>query len=188
MALLSLQDVSVSFGRPPLLEKVNMQVEKGERVCLLGRNGEGKTTLLRLISGKMEPDSGVITLRKGTRVAGLSQELPTGLTGSVHEVVAGGLAVVGSLLEEYHQLTSRLAHGADEAMLRRIGLLQESVIESGVADRMTDEFPFAPLQPQEDMDVAGAFGRKSHRLHYPRTRAIPPGHADVEALAYHKLG
>ena len=117
--------MSVSFGSPPLLEKVNMQVEKGERVCLLGRNGEGKTTLLRLISGRMEPDSGVITFEKGTRVAGLSQELPTDLTGSVHEVVAGGLAGVGSLLEEYHQLTSRLAHGADEFMLRRIGLLQE---------------------------------------------------------------
>ncbi|MFC1823748.1 ATP-binding cassette domain-containing protein [Thermodesulfobacteriota bacterium] len=125
MALLSLQDVSVNFGGPPLLEKVNMQVEKGERVCLLGRNGEGKTTLLRLISGRMEPDSGEITLHKGTRVAGLSQELPTGLTGSVHEVVAGGLAAVGSLLEEYHRLTTHLEHGADEFILRRIGLLQE---------------------------------------------------------------
>ncbi|HIJ56410.1 MAG TPA: ATP-binding cassette domain-containing protein [Deltaproteobacteria bacterium] len=125
MALLSLQDVSISFGGSPLLEKVNMQVEKGERVCLLGRNGEGKTTLLKLISGRMEPDSGVITLQKGTRVAGLSQELPIDLAGSVHEVVAGGLAGVGSLLEEYHQLTSRLAHGTDEFMLRRIGLLQE---------------------------------------------------------------
>ena len=130
MALLSLQDVSVSFGGPPLLEKVNMQVEKGERVCLLGCNGEGKTTLLRLISGRMEPDSGVITFQMGTRVAGLSQELPTDLTGSVHEVVAGGLAGVGSLLEEYHQLTSRLAHGADEFMLRRIGLLQERLERS----------------------------------------------------------
>jgi ATP-binding cassette subfamily F protein uup len=125
MALLSLQDVSISFGGPPLLEKANMQVEKGERVCLLGRNGEGKTTLLRLISGTMEPDNGVISLQKGTRVAGLSQELPTDLTGSVHEVVAGGLAGVGSMLEEYHQLTSRLAHGADEFMLRRMGRLQE---------------------------------------------------------------
>ncbi len=125
MALLSLQDVSVSFGGPPLLEKANMQVEKGERVCLLGRNGEGKTTLLRLISGSMEPDNGVISLQKGTRVAGLSQELPTDLTGSVHEVVAGGLAGVGSMLEEYHQLTSRLAHGADEFMLKRMGRLQE---------------------------------------------------------------
>ena len=58
MALLSLRDVSISFGTPSLLEKVNMQVETGERVCLLGRNGEGKTTLLNLISGKIVPDTG----------------------------------------------------------------------------------------------------------------------------------
>ncbi len=92
MAILNLQDVSIRFGGPPLLEKVTLQVEKGEKVCLLGRNGEGKTTLLRLISGKLEPDSGVITLQKGTTVAGLSQALPSDLSGSVYDVVAGGLA------------------------------------------------------------------------------------------------
>lgn len=74
------------------MERVTLQVEKGERVCLLGRNGEGKTTLLRLISGEIEPDSGVITLQRGTTVAGLSQELPSDVSGSVYEVVAGGLA------------------------------------------------------------------------------------------------
>ena len=91
MALLSLQDVSIRFGGPPLLENANMQVEKGERVCLLGRNGEGKTTMLRLISRVIAPDSGVITLQKGTKVAGLSQELQSHLAGSIHDVVAGGL-------------------------------------------------------------------------------------------------
>jgi len=88
--------VSVRFGGPPLLDRVTLQVEKGERVCLLGRNGEGKTTLLRLISGKIEPDSGVITLQRGTTVAGLSQELPSDLSGSVYDVVAEGLARMGS--------------------------------------------------------------------------------------------
>lgn len=88
--------MSVRFGGPPLLDRVTLQVEKGERVCLLGRNGEGKTTLLRLISGKIEPDSGVITLQRGTTVAGLSQELPSDLSGSVYDVVAEGLARMGS--------------------------------------------------------------------------------------------
>jgi len=92
MAILSFQDVSIRFGGPPLLEKVTLQVEKGEKVCFMGRNGEGKTTLLRLISGEMEPDSGVITLQKGTTVAGLSQALPSDVSGSVYDVVAGGLA------------------------------------------------------------------------------------------------
>jgi len=91
MAILNLQDVSIRFGGPLLLEKVTLQVEKGEKVCLMGRNGEGKTTLLRLISGEMEPDSGVITLQKGTTVAGLSQALPSDVSGSVYDVVAGGL-------------------------------------------------------------------------------------------------
>jgi ABC transport system ATP-binding/permease protein len=96
MAILNLQDVSIRFGGPPLLDRVALQVEKGEKVCLLGRNGEGKTTLLRLISGDIEPDSGVITLQKGTTVAGLSQALPSDLSGSVYDVVAEGLALIGS--------------------------------------------------------------------------------------------
>lgn len=96
MAILNLKDVSIRFGGPSLLDRVTLQVEKGERVCLLGRNGEGKTTLLRLITGKIEPDSGVITLRKGTTVAGLSQTLPSDLSGTVYDVVAAGLSLIGS--------------------------------------------------------------------------------------------
>ena len=120
MALLSLQDVSISFGGPLLLERVNLQVEKGERLCLLGRNGEGKTTLLRLIGGDIEPDSGTITLQKGATVSGLSQELPSDLVGSVQEVVAGGLERIGSLLEEYRQLSQR--DGKSASRLRRYSL------------------------------------------------------------------
>ena len=121
MALLSLQDVSISFGGPTLLEKVNLQVEKGEKVCLLGRNGEGKTTLLKLMNGGIEPDSGMITLQKGATVAGLSQDLPPHLTGSVHDVVAGGLGRIGTLLEEY----DRLAQSPDRSVLKRMDDLQE---------------------------------------------------------------
>lgn len=95
MAVLNIQDVSIGFGGPPLLDRLTLQVEKGERVCLLGRNGEGKTTLLRLISGDIEPDSGVITFQKGATVAGLSQALPPDLSGSVYDVVEEGLSRIG---------------------------------------------------------------------------------------------
>jgi ATP-binding cassette subfamily F protein uup len=104
MALVTLQDVSVSFGGPLLLEHVDLQVEKGERVAVIGRNGEGKTTLLRLIDGQLAPNSGRITLEKGTSVAGLAQDLPHGLTGSVRDLVAGGLGAA-SLLTEYDPRT-----------------------------------------------------------------------------------
>ena len=99
MALVTLQDVSVSFGGPLLLEHVDLQVEKGERVAVIGRNGEGKTTLLRLIDGQLAPNSGRITLEKGTSVAGLAQDLPHGLTGSVRDLVAGGLGAASPLTE-----------------------------------------------------------------------------------------
>ncbi len=127
MALLSFQDVSVAFGGLPLLDRAHLQVEKGERVCLLGRNGEGKTTILRLISGEIEPDGGVISLNKGIKVAGLSQELPPDLKGSVYDVVADGLGQIGALLEEYQQLTGSLDRGADKTAIKKIEMLQEEL-------------------------------------------------------------
>lgn len=127
MALLSFQDVSVAFGGLPLLDRVHLHVEKGERVCLLGRNGEGKTTILRLISGEIEPDGGVISLNRGVKVAGLSQELPPNLRGSVYDVVADGLGRTGALLEKYQQLTRGLAKGADKAAIKKIENLQEEL-------------------------------------------------------------
>lgn len=91
MALLSLQNVSIGFGGLPLLDGVELQIEKGERVSFVGRNGEGKTTLLRIISGEIVPDAGAVALQKGLSVAGLSQDLPSGLGGSVKDVAAGRL-------------------------------------------------------------------------------------------------
>src|SRR5258705_2967178 len=95
MALLSLRDVSLAFGGPRLLDRVDLQIERGERVCLLGRNGEGKSTLLRLIQGVIAPDEGEVIRRQGLRIARLEQEVPEGRGGSVAEEGAGGLEGVG---------------------------------------------------------------------------------------------
>jgi ABC transport system ATP-binding/permease protein len=127
MAVLSLQDVSISFGGLPLLDKVTMQVEGGERVCILGRNGEGKTTLLRLIAGVIEPDGGRISLQKGASIAGLDQDLPANLAGSVYDVVAGGLSHIGEMLEEYHHLAILLKHSADVPALKRLDFLHHTI-------------------------------------------------------------
>ncbi|MFH7327011.1 ATP-binding cassette domain-containing protein, partial [Desulfurivibrio sp. C05AmB] len=93
MALVTLQQISLAFGGRPLLDQVNLQIEAGERLCLLGRNGEGKSTLLRLINGEVEPDGGEIIRRKGLRYAMLEQEVAPGLAGTVYQVAAGGGAV-----------------------------------------------------------------------------------------------
>src|SRR5438874_1848204 len=91
MALFSLRDVSLAFGGPRLLDHVDWQVERGERVCLLGRNGEGKSTLLRLIRGEIEPDEGEVVRQQGLRIARLAQEVPEGRGRTVADVVAEGL-------------------------------------------------------------------------------------------------
>ncbi len=91
MALLSLLDISLSFGGPAILDKVNFQVDPGERVCLVGRNGAGKSTLMRVIAGETKPDTGDIFRPAGAVYARLTQEIPAGITGTVHDVVASGL-------------------------------------------------------------------------------------------------
>jgi ABC transport system ATP-binding/permease protein len=81
MALIGMHDVSWGFGDPPLLERVGLQIEKGERVGLVGRNGVGKSTLFRLLAGQMTPQSGEIVLQQGVRVTLLEQEVPAGCDG-----------------------------------------------------------------------------------------------------------
>ncbi len=95
MALIEVKNVTLTLGGPPVLDGVSLRVEKGERICLLGRNGEGKSTLLRLLAGTIKPDSGEIIRQAGLRVGRLQQELPTGLSGTVTEIVAGGFPAAG---------------------------------------------------------------------------------------------
>ena len=90
MALLSLEDVSFGFGSPPLMERVSLRIERGERIALLGRNGVGKSTLLRLLNGELTPDAGQVGRQKGLQTARLIQEVPAGDAGTVHDIVAAG--------------------------------------------------------------------------------------------------
>ncbi|MDX9866068.1 MAG: ATP-binding cassette domain-containing protein, partial [Anaerolineaceae bacterium] len=100
MALISMQEVSLGFGGPLLLEDINLQIESGESLGLLGRNGMGKTTLLKLLSGAINPDSGSIARQQGLRLAYLPQEVPQGMGGLVTDIVADGLEDIPLTHEE----------------------------------------------------------------------------------------
>jgi ATP-binding cassette subfamily F protein uup len=91
MSLFSLLDVNLCFGGPAILDKVNFQVDPGERVCLLGRNGAGKSTLMRVIAGEMKPDTGDVFRQPGSVFTRLNQEVPTDLSGTVIDIIASGL-------------------------------------------------------------------------------------------------
>lgn len=87
MALLSVQSLSLRYGGPPLLDEVSFTLDRGERVCLLGRNGEGKSTLMRLLAGLEKPDRGTLAFTSGTRLATLSQVFPASRPGTVRELI-----------------------------------------------------------------------------------------------------
>jgi ATP-binding cassette subfamily F protein uup len=123
MALITLRDVTVAFGGPPLLDAVDLTIARRERVCLVGRNGAGKTTLLELIAGGLLPDSGEIELGKGVRVRALAQAVPNDMEGTCAAVTAGGLDAEGGA-EAGHRV---------EAVLSRLGLdpLRDTATMSG---------------------------------------------------------
>ncbi len=105
MAIIRLEQISLSFGEAPLLDKVDLKIEPRERIFLIGRNGMGKTSFLNVISGDIKADDGKIYRDFGLKVAGLSQNLPNFSDISVYDWVASGLQEVGTLLQKYHQLT-----------------------------------------------------------------------------------
>ena len=90
MAILSLQNISVAFGGPLVLDKVNLQIEQGERICLVGRNGAGKSTLINLINNGIKPDSGDIFRKPGLAMGTLSQEVPRHIQGKIIDIVSSG--------------------------------------------------------------------------------------------------
>lgn len=91
MPLLQLQDITLQYGTKPLLDKANLQVDPGERVCLLGRNGAGKTSLMRIITREEAPNSGELVCPAGTVLTRLDQEVPDNLEGTVFDVISSGL-------------------------------------------------------------------------------------------------
>lgn len=121
MPLLNLDKISLSFGMHPLLDEASLVMEPGERVCLLGRNGEGKSTLLKIVSGEVVPDGGVVRLEEGAVLAVLPQNLPSGDTRTAYDVVASAFPETGELLAEFH----RLSQQTDEAALERMMNVQE---------------------------------------------------------------
>ena len=125
--LLTLKNVSLSYGHVPLLDRVELALEAGERVCLVGRNGTGKSSLLRLIYGETVPDDGEIWRRDNLRIARLEQDLPAGATGTVFDVVAGGLQELGELVRRYHHTLAELQQAQSDQHVRELTELTQAL-------------------------------------------------------------
>ena len=131
MALIGMRDVCWGFGEPPLLENVTFQIEKGERVCLVGRNGVGKSSLLKLLGGDMLPDSGDIWRRQSVSVAALEQDVPAGYDGTIFEVVAEGLGQTARVLAEHSRICRDPELGNNSHLVKRRDELQHMLDAEG---------------------------------------------------------
>src|SRR3954454_15166998 len=194
MALLGMQDVSIAFGGPPILDRANLAIEKGERVCLLGRNGAGKSTIMKLLDGTMRPDSGDVIRQVGATVTRLEQEVPDDVTGTIFDVVAAGLGEAGSLLAKYHDAAHRASVDHDDRALRELDRLHHALDAANAWEMQTQVdtvLSHLGLDPDVEFNDASG-GRKRQTL---LARALvrqpdvllldePTNHLDVDAIEW----
>ena len=193
MALLSFRDVNFGFHGPLLLKQVNLQIDRGERVGLLGRNGVGKSTLMRLINGEIEPDSGGITRQQGVCVSRLAQEVPHGLGETIFDQVAAGLGRRGEMLADYHRVSSRFARdgGASAAELDR--LTHRLDAEEGWQINQEVETVIARMQLDPDAQCETLSAGQKRRVLLAKALVLSPdillldeptNHLDIDAICW----
>jgi len=161
VALIRAKSLSVAFGAVPVLDKINFAIQANTRTALVGRNGEGKSTLLKVIGGYIEPDSGELSRRSSLKTAYLQQTVPTELTGDVYSAVASGLPEAGDLLAEFHKLSTDVdAFDADK--LQRVQDQIEAKDAWALGQQVEETISRMSLQP--DTDVAGLSGGMKRRV------------------------
>ncbi|WP_257279528.1 ATP-binding cassette domain-containing protein [Endozoicomonas sp. ISHI1] len=120
MPLLRFDNINLAYGDQPLMDGADFQIRKGERVCLLGRNGAGKSTMMKLVSGKIDADDGSIWRKPGMRIGILNQDLPEQDEKKVYDVVASGLEEVGEWISQFHELSQNIQSDEDMKALEKV--------------------------------------------------------------------
>lgn len=127
MDLIRITGAQLAFGTHPLLDNAEMLIENGERVCIVGRNGAGKSSLLKVLDSQIQLDDGEINRLSGLKVARLEQDPPKGANGTVFDYVANGLPHIATLLIEYHEVSARLSQDNSEKTLKQFERLSSQL-------------------------------------------------------------
>jgi len=191
MTLLKLTDVSLAYGAMPLLDQVSWQIARGERVCIIGRNGTGKSSLLRLVKGDQTADDGEVWRAPGLKIGELPQELPRADERTVFDVVAEGLAGVGELLAQYHHLSQNIHNEADLDKLMHVQ--QDLEARDGWRLQQLVDSTLSRLQLPADKTLAELSGGWRRRVLLAQALVSEPdlllldeptNHLDIGAIAW----
>lgn len=191
MTLLKLTNVSLAYGNNPLLDGVSWQIARGERVCIIGRNGTGKSSMLSLVKGSQLPDDGEIWRAPGLKIGELPQELPPADERTVFDVVAEGLAGVGQLLADYHHLSQNIQNEADLDKLMHVQ--QELEAKDGWRLQQLVDSTLSRLQLPADKTLAELSGGWRRRVLLAQALVSEPdlllldeptNHLDIGAIAW----
>lgn len=193
MPLIRLKNVSIAFGTHNLLEQAEFQLDAGERVGLLGRNGEGKSTLLKIIAGEIPPDSGEVWRKPELKLSWLEQAPHLPPESSVYDAVADGLGDLGELLKRYHTLSQSMG-AQDAGQLQELGELQHRLEAlHGWQTRQRVENVLSRLQLPADSRIGELSGGWLRRVALARVLVIEPevllldeptNHLDLESIAW----
>ena len=194
MALLGMQEVSIAFGGPPVLDHARFAIERGERVCLLGRNGAGKSTIMKLLDGSMIPDSGEIVRQTGVTVTRLEQEVPDDVQGTTFDVVSAGLGPAGQLLARYHHASRTVATDHGDRALRELSRLHHELDAAGAWEMQSRvDTVLQHLGLDADADFRRLSGGRKRRALLARALVREPdvllldeptNHLDIEAIEW----
>ncbi len=194
MALVTLQDIYLSYGQPALIDGVNLSIERSERVCLIGRNGAGKSTLLNILTGKIIPDDGVVKTTDGVKIAQLEQAVPTDTQGSVYEVIAHGLGKEGELAQSYHRLSAEVANNPTQKNMAELEACQAELdLVDGWDVNSRVEAIITKMGLNANTDIADLSGGYKRRVLLARALVSEPdllvldeptNHLDIEAIQW----
>ena len=194
MPLVSLDQLSIAYGHLPLLEDATLRLAPGERVCVIGRNGTGKSTLLKLLAGTLPPDRGVVRREPGVRTAMLVQDVPLSSDRPVFDVVAEGLGELGELVAAYHHAAVEVAAHPEPALLDTLGRLQQTLeARDGWRFEQHVELVVERLQLPSDMVVDRLSGGWRRRVLLARALVSrpdvllldePTNHLDIDAIGW----
>lgn len=192
MALIHLKDIHLAFGIAPILDGVNLSIDAGERLCLIGRNGEGKSTLLKLIHGDLQPDSGEIIINNAVRIGMLEQDVPEN-HGNILDIVMGGNKQASELLTDYHHLSQQCADGNMQAC-ERMAQLQSQIdaIHGWDLERQANTL-ITNMGLNPDGDISELSGGRKRRVLLARALVTrpdvllldePTNHLDVDSIEW----